>query len=76
MEGFRAYFLLKGEAAQAKDLTFVMNFGEGETIGIINLKADGTAYGKEAVYTLDGRRLQGQPSAKGVYIINGKKVIK
>ena len=76
MERFRAYFLLKGEAAQAKDLTFVMNFGEGETIGIINLKADGTAYGKEAVYTLDGRRLQGQPSAKGVYIINGKKVIK
>ena len=36
----------------------------------------GTAYGKEAVYTLDGRRLQGQPSAKGVYIINGKKGIK
>lgn len=76
MKGFRAYFLLKGEAAAAKASAFVMNFGEGETTGIISLKADGTAYGKEAVYTLDGRRLQGQPSAKGVYIINGKKVIK
>ena len=76
MKGFRAYFLLKGAAAQAKARAFVMNFGEGETTGIISLKADGTAYGKEAVYTLDGRRLQGQPSAKGVYIINGKKVIK
>ena len=76
MKGFRAYFLLKGAAAQAKARAFVMNFGDGETTGIISLKADGTAYGKEAVYTLDGRRLQGQPSAKGVYIINGKKVIK
>ena len=76
MKGFRAYFLLKGAAAQANARAFVMNFGEGETTGIISLKADGTAYGKEAVYTLDGRRLQGLPSAKGVYIINGKKVIK
>ena len=76
MKGFRAYFLLKGAAAQAKARAFVMNFGEGETTGIISLKADGTAYGKEAVYTLDGRRLQGLLSAKGVYIINGKKVIK
>ena len=76
MKGFRAYFLLKGAAAQANARAFVMNFGEGETTGIISLKSDGTAYGKEAVYTLDGRRLQGLPSAKGVYLINGKKVIK
>lgn len=76
MKGFRAYFLLKGEAAAAKTRAFVMNFGEGETTGINSLKPDGTAYGKEVAYTLDGRKLQGQPSAKGVYIINGKKVIK
>ena len=78
MKGFRAYFLLKGEAAQAKARAFVMNFGEGETTGIISiengkLKIENDA---DAWYTLDGRKLQGQPSAKGVYIINGKKVIK
>jgi hypothetical protein len=27
-------------------------------------------------YTLDGRRIEGQPTQKGVYIVNGKKVIK
>ena len=26
-------------------------------------------------YTLDGRRLQGPPSRKGIYIVNGKKVV-
>ena len=76
MKGFRAYFLLKGEAAATKTSAFVMNFGEGEITGINSPKPDDTAYGKEAIYTLDGRKLQGQPSAKGVYIINGKKVIK
>ena len=78
MKGFRAYFLLKGAAAQAKARAFVMNFGEGETTGIISiengkLKIENDA---DAWYSLDGRKLQGQPSAKGVYIINGKKVIK
>ena len=27
-------------------------------------------------YTLDGRRLSGKPSQKGIYIYQGKKVIK
>ena len=27
-------------------------------------------------YTIDGRRLQGKPTKKGIYIYNGKKVIK
>lgn len=26
-------------------------------------------------YTLDGRRLQGKPTAKGLYIVNGRKVV-
>ena len=29
-----------------------------------------------ACYTLDGRQLQGEPTAKGLYIINGKKILK
>lgn len=75
MKGFRAYFLLKGETASLAR-AFRMDFGDGEATGIISLKTDGTANDEEAIYTLDGRRLQGQPSAKGVYIVNGKKVIK
>ena len=79
MKGFRAYFQLKGEAAQTNARAFVMNFGDGETTGIKSID-DLTIYNlqfdADGWYTLDGRRLQGQPSAKGVYILNGKKVIK
>lgn len=31
--------------------------------------------GEEACYTLDGRKLAGQPTAKGLYIYKGKKVL-
>ena len=66
---------------------FVLNFGEGEdgTTGIPPLLSP---EGEEEVasprgglvgvslYTLDGRRLNGKPTAKGIYIHNGRKVIK
>jgi hypothetical protein len=29
--------------------------------------------GREYFYTLDGRRLEGKPTQKGIYIVNGKK---
>jgi hypothetical protein len=29
----------------------------------------------DAWYTLDGRRLTGKPTAKGLYINNGRKVV-
>ena len=29
-----------------------------------------------AVYTLDGRKLSGEPTRRGIYIVNGKKVVK
>jgi hypothetical protein len=31
--------------------------------------------GKEEWYTLDGKRLDGKPSQKGLYLRNGKKVV-
>ncbi len=30
--------------------------------------------GSDAWYTLDGRRLDGKPTQRGIYINNGKKV--
>ena len=29
----------------------------------------------DSYYTLDGRKVQGQPAEKGVYIVNGRKVV-
>ena len=41
---------------------------------IHNIQADPTATHK-GVYTLDGRKLQGQAKVKGVYIVNGQKAV-
>ena len=73
MKGFRAYFQLKGEAATAR--AFNINFEDGETTGIESLTPDFCTKREESIYTLDGRRLVGEPSAKGIYVVSGKKVI-
>ena len=72
INGFRAYFQLKGEAAsQAR--AFRMSFDDNMT-GIITVLSDEPTT-TSGTYTLDGRRIEGQPTQKGVYIVNGKKTI-
>ena len=73
MKGFRAYFQLKGEAASLAR-AFSIDFGDGETTGIIAIGTDRAASTDNATYTLDGRRIS-KATQKGVYIQNGKKVI-
>ena len=57
-----------------------------ETISVILVKADGTTTSMlnaqcimlneaDAWYTLDGRKLSGKPTTKGLYIHNGKKTV-
>ena len=71
INGFRAYFKLKDVAAAAA-YTFDMSFDN--TTGIQSV-SDVRRQMSDAWYTLDGRKLQGQPTTKGVYIVNGKKTI-
>ena len=73
MKGFRAYFQLKGDAASLAR-AFSIDFGDGETTGIIAIGTDRAASTDNATYTLDGRRIS-KATQKGVYIQNGKKVI-
>ena len=73
MKGFRAYFQLKGETASLAR-AFSIDFGDGETTGIIAIGTDRAASTDNATYTLDGRRIS-KATQKGVYIQNGKKVI-
>ena len=75
----RAYFQLADgiTAGEPTSLVraFVLNFGDDETTGIISVHDSGfMVNGSNAWYTLDGRRLDGQPTAKGLYIHGGKKV--
>ena len=48
----------------------------GET-GIKAVESDQTIenFETDERYTLDGRRLNGKPTKKGIYIVNGKKTI-
>ena len=75
MKGFRAYFQLKGEAASLAR-AFSIDFGDGETTGIISVNGSGLMVnGYDSCYDLLGRRIEGQPIQKGVYIVNGKKTV-
>ena len=79
MRGFRAYFLLKDDAAAAR--TFRMDFGDGEVQGISEIE-DGKLKMGNGGYDLQGRRMessilnsQSSILKKGVYIVNGKKTV-
>ena len=74
MKGFRAYFQLKGSAAAAR--AFNIDFGDGETTGIISVSGSGLIVnGSDGCYDLQGRCIEGQSTQKGVYIVNGKKTV-
>jgi len=73
----RAYFEIPTTTGAPAINSYELNFGEGTATSIseeLRVKSEefATATGW---YTLDGRRLQGKPTEKGVYIQNGKKTI-
>ena len=70
IKGFRAYFQLKGDALEANE--FMLNIDD-ETTGINEVRGQ-KEDGRGDVYDLQGRKVQ-STAKKGVYIINGKKVV-
>ena len=62
------------EPAQAAARTIIIDWGESTGISSItpdpSPKCEGSCY-----YTLDGRRLSGVPTQRGVYIVKGKKIV-
>jgi hypothetical protein len=74
VNAFRGYFQLKLGDKEVK--AFNINFGDDEATGIISVHDSGfMVNGSDAWYTLDGRKLQGKPTQRGIYINNGKKTI-
>jgi hypothetical protein len=70
MKGFRGYFVENASSAKISKWTL-----DGETTGIESINADGTAKA-DVIYSIDGCRItNGTKLQKGVYIVNGKKVI-
>ena len=81
INSFRAYFQLNngfvcGEPGSTGTINnFVLNFGD-ETNGIeeiSNLKPQTS--NPTSWFTLDGRKLSGKPTQKGIYVNNGRKVV-
>ena len=70
INGFRAYFK---QPTNSNARVFNMSFDDDAT-GISFVLSD-EAKTDNGIYMLDGRRVQGQPTQKGVYIVNGKKRI-
>ena len=86
----RCYLSYVGTSAPARGLTrsaatddlpqsitvrLVSRSGETTAIGEIDTKTGKMTFKSEAWYTLDGVRLSGKPSTKGIYINNGKKIV-
>ena len=63
-----------GSTAYAREMHFVD--GEGEVTGIDASLNDNGEMINDSWYTIDGKKLNGEPRKKGVYIVNGRKVVK
>ena len=63
------------ELPQRITVKLVSASGETTAIGTLDTTTGEVSFDSEAWYTLDGIRLSGQPSTKGIYINNGRKII-
>ena len=63
------------ELPQRITVKLVSASGETTAIGTLDTTTGEVSFDSEAWYTLDGVRLSGKPSSKGIYINNGKKIV-
>ena len=72
VNAFRGYFKVDDSAA-AMGLNITTDLGDGSTTRIQGLEKAGSEL--DSWYTLNGVKLDGKPTQKGVFIHNGKKVV-
>ena len=71
LKGFRAYI---EDTTPNAARTLTLDFNDGETTEITT--TDFIEFTEKGVWnTLDGRKLDKKPTSKGLYIVNGKKVV-
>lgn len=80
INSFRAYFMLQGDLvcgepqSSGEVNSFALNFGGDIETGIY-LTSALPPLSSDSWYTLDGRKLSGKPTSKGIYINQGKKIV-
>ena len=75
IKGFRAYFKVKYPDAVRSIMTD-LNDGDATQISDASRLNNNEINNKDTWYSLDGRKLSKEPTAKGIYIYKGKKVKK
>ena len=72
----RAYFKIGDDnaASAPRTISFNLNFGDGEATAIERV-VEVNGVDDDCWYSLDGRRLNGIPAQRGIYINNGKKIL-
>ena len=76
LKSCRAHFWVKpnGEAAAARAIN--IDWGDGNVTSISSLTPDPSPKGEgSGYYTMDGRKLDKQPTTKGIYINGGRKIV-
>ena len=72
----RAYFQLKNGLTADNVQNASMFFGEDNEVSEVNEVIASLEVNDNSWYDLQGRKLNGKPAQKGLYIVNGKKVLK
>ena len=73
LKACRAYFQFSDNGMKARE--FILNFGDEETTAIDEMRNENVEMRNDAWYTVDGVKLSGKPTRKGIYIFNGKKTV-
>jgi hypothetical protein len=73
MKGFRGYFSFMDVLSEVANASTRIGFNFDETTGIKEIH--GSNKSVEGTYDLQGRKVE-EPTNKGLYIVNGKKVVK
>ena len=72
---FRCHFYVPANDGELSARSIVVDFGDGETTEIETITNNQYPITDSAWYSIDGRKLTGKPTKKGVYIHNGRKEV-
>ncbi len=76
LKSCRAHFWVQPNGFSAGARVINLDLGDGVTTSINLVEADDEDASANGIYSLDGRRVKGEPTQKGVYITKGKKIVK
>lgn len=75
LKSCRAHFWVKPNGTAQAVRAINIGWGDGEATGINSLTPNLSPKSEGSIYTIDGCKLSDVPTTKGVYIVNGRKIV-